>query len=110
MEALKEALDDAETKMELRIKLLEQYESTLDEVRSITDDIQETTQDIADTRLDKIEARLDIVVTVKNMKDVVRDLTKEIAESFGDALTHGVEVAAISWEQAQADMGMLSEY
>jgi hypothetical protein len=34
------------------------------------------------------------------MKKAVNELSKEIAESFGDALTHGVESANISYETA----------
>ena len=89
---------------------LSQYEDTLDVIQEINDSIEDTAREIADNRLNQIEHRLEVVITVKDMRDAVRDLTKDIVESFGDMLTHGIEAAELSWEQARADMGMLSEY
>ena len=51
-----------------------------------------------------------MVIDVHEARDAVQELTKEIAESFGDMLTHGIESTRIGWENAQADMGLLSEY
>nr|DAG20632.1 MAG TPA: hypothetical protein [Caudoviricetes sp.] len=43
---------------------------------------------------------MEIVLDVKSMKDTVRDLSKEISEMFGDALTHGIESAELSMKSA----------
>lgn len=100
----------AEELYQARLDALSQYEDTLDVIQEINDSIEDTAREIADNRLNQIEHRLEVVITVKDMRDAVRDLTKDIVESFGDMLTHGIEAAELSWEQAQADMGMLSEY
>lgn len=108
--ALKNQLDAEKKLFEQRQKALEQYESTLDVVRDTTDNIQENTRSIADKKLEEIKFKMEIVLDVKSMKDVVRDLSKEIAEMFGDALTHGLESAKLSAEGAQAEAALLPSY
>ena len=53
---------------------------------------------------------MEIVLDVKSMKDAVRNLSKEIAEMFGDALTHGLESAKLSAGGAQAEAALLPSY
>jgi hypothetical protein len=53
---------------------------------------------------------MEIVLDVKSMKDAVRDLSKEISEMFGDALTHGLESAKLSAGGAQAEAALLPSY
>jgi hypothetical protein len=53
---------------------------------------------------------MEIVLDVKSMKDAVRDLSKEISEMFGDALTHGLESAKLSAGGAQAEAALLPNY
>lgn len=108
--ALKNQLDAEKKLFEQRQKALEQYESTLDVVRDTTDDIQENARSIADKKLEEIKFKMEIVLDVKSMKDAVRDLSKEIAEMFGDALTHGLESAKLSAEGAQAEAALLPSY
>ena len=108
--ALKNQLDAEEKLFEQRQKALEQYESTLDVVRDTTDNIQENARSIADKKLEEIKFKMEIVLDVKSMKDAVRDLSKEIAEMFGDALTHGLESAKLSAEGAQAEAALLPSY
>lgn len=108
--ALKNQLDAEKKRFEQRQKALEQYESTLDVVRDTTDNIQENTRSIADKKLEEIKFKMEIVLDVKSMKDAVRDLSKEIAEMFGDALTHGLESAKLSAEGAQAEAALLPSY
>ena len=108
--ALKNQLDAEKKLFEQRQKALEQYESTLDVVRDTTDNIQETARSIADKKLEEIKFKMEIVLDVKSMKDAVRDLSKEISEMFGDALTHGLESAKLSAGGAQAEAALLPSY
>ena len=108
--ALKNQLDAEKKLFEQRQKALEQYESTLDVVRDTTDNIQENARSIADKKLEEIKFKMEIVLDVKSMKDAVRDLSKEISEMFGDALTHGLESAKLSAEGAQAEVALLPNY
>ena len=108
--ALKNQLDAEKKLFEQRQKALEQYESTLDVVRDTTDNIQENARSIADKKLEEIKFKMEIVLDVKSMKDAVRDLSKEISEMFGDALTHGLESAKLSAGDAQAEAALLPSY
>lgn len=108
--ALKTQLEIEKALFEARQKALEQYESTLDVIRDTTDKIQENARSIADKKLEEIKFKMEIVLDVKSMKDAVRDLSKEIAEMFGDALTHGLESAKLSAEGAQAEVALLPSY
>lgn len=108
--ALKNQLDAEKKLFEQRQKALEQYESTLDVVRDTTDNIQENARSIADKKLEEIKFKMEIVLDVKSMKDAVRDLSKEISEMFGDALTHGLESAKLSAGGAQAEAALLPSY
>lgn len=108
--ALKNQLDAEKKLFEQRQKALEQYESTLDVVRDTTDNIQENARSIADKKLEEIKFKMEIVLDVKSMKDAVRDLSKDISEMFGDALTHGLESAKLSAGGAQAEVALLPSY
>lgn len=108
--ALKNQLDAEKKLFEQRQKALEQYESTLDVVRDTTDNIQENARSIADKKLEEIKFKMEIVLDVESMKDAVRDLSKEISEMFGDALTHGLESAKLSAGGAQAEAALLPSY
>lgn len=108
--ALKNQLDAEKKLFEQRQKALEQYESTLDVVRDTTDNIQENARSIADKKLEEIKFKMEIVLDVKSMKDAVRDLSKDISEMFGDALTHGLESAKLSAGVAQAEAALLPSY
>lgn len=108
--ALKNQLDAEKKLFEQRQKALEQYESTLDVIRDTTDNIQENARSIADKKLEEIKFKMEIVLDVKSMKDAVRDLSKEISEMFGDALTHGLESAKLSAGSAQAEAALLPSY
>ena len=108
--ALKNQLDAEKKLFEQRQKALEQYESTLDVVRDTTDNIQENARSIADKKLEEIKFKMEIVLDVKSMKGAVKDLSKEISEMFGDALTHGLESAKLSAGGAQAEAALLPNY
>lgn len=109
-EALKAQLETAKTLYDIRLAALEQYESTLDTIRDVTDKIEENARSIADQKLEEIKYKLEIVIDVKSMHDSLRNLEKEIAESFGDALTHGIKSAYLSAEGAKAEAALLPDY
>lgn len=109
-EALKAQLETAKTQYDIRLAALEQYEGTLDTIRDVTDQIEENARSIADQELEEIKYKLEIVIDVKSMYDSLRDLEKEIAESFGDALTHGLKSAYLSAEGAKAEAALLPDY
>lgn len=108
--ALKNQLDAEKTLFDQRQEALSQYESTLDEVRDTTDKIQENARSIADKKLEEIKFKIEIVLDVKSMEDALRDFDKDIAEMFGDALTHGIKSAKLSAVQAQAEAALFPSY
>ncbi len=99
-----------EQNLTLDLQVLEQYEKTLDVQREQVDLIQETNRAIADDKLSQIEYTLEIVIDVKSMQDALRDFDQQVQEIFNDALTHGISVADIARDQAQAEADMLPDY
>lgn len=89
---------------------LAQYEDTLDTIQEIRDSQEEIARNIADNRLSQIEYKLEVVLDVKEAKDAVLELTRDIAESFGDMLTHGIQSTNISWEEALGNMNVINDY
>jgi len=60
--------------------------------------MEETLRREEDTRLKEVTHRMDVILDVRDARKQIRDFTKEIAESFGDALTHGVRTAELGWD------------
>lgn len=89
---------------------LTQYEDTLDTIQEIRDSQEEIARNIADNRLSQIEYKLEVVLDVKEAKDAVLELTRDIAESFGDMLTHGIQSTNIGWEEALGNMNVIDDY
>lgn len=108
--ALKNQLDTEKKLFDKRQDALKQYESTIDTIRELNDNLEENARAQADLKLTEIKTKMEIVLDVKSMKDTVRDLSKEISEMFGDALTHGIESAELSMKSAQAEAALLSSY
>ncbi len=108
--ALKNQLDAEKQKFDLRNEALKQYETTLDVIRDTTDDMEENARNIADTKLKDITFKVEVVLDVKSMKEAARGLSRDIAEMFGDALTHGLESAKLSAQDAEAEAAMLPRY
>lgn len=108
--ALKNQLDTEKKLFDKRQDALKQYESTIDTIRELNDNLQENARAQADLKLTEIKTKMEIVLDIKSMKDTVRDLSKEISEMFGDALTHGIESAELSMKSAQAEAALLPSY
>lgn len=110
LKALKEQLDTDKDLFDKRQKALDQYEETIDVIRDTTDEIEENLRNTADEKLGKIKLKMEIVIETKSMRDAVNNLSKEINEMFGDALTHGVKNAILSEKSAQAEAALLPDY
>lgn len=108
--ALKNQLDTEKKLFDKRQDALKQYESTIDTIRELNDNLEENARAQADLKLTEIKTKMEIVLDIKSMKDTVRDLSKEISEMFGDALTHGIESAELSMKSAQAEAALLPSY
>lgn len=113
----KAQLDEAQQLFEARQHALEQYEETLDVVRDTIDNIQDTARSLADKKLEEIKFKIQIVLDVKSMKDVVRDLRKSISEIFGDILTQNFagysnieSPLGLDAEAAQKEIELLGSY
>ena len=113
----KAQLDEAQQLFEARQHALEQYEETLDVVRDTLDNIQDTARSLADKKLEEIKFKIQIVLDVKSMKDVVRDLQKSISEIFGDILTQNFagysnieSPLGLDAEAAQKEIELLGTY
>jgi hypothetical protein len=72
--------------------------------------MDDTARRIEDTKLKEVSYRMEVILDVREARKQIRDFTKEIAQSFGDALTHGAEEAKLGWEQAKDEMAMYKEY
>lgn len=103
----KEAADEL---FQARQDALAQYEETLDKIQEVKDEQEELERSIADNRLSQIEYKLEVVIEIKDAKDAVRELTKKIAESFGDELTHGIEVARIDENSVNENIKIIKDY
>ena len=114
LEATKEAQNDLlEKAKELyddRIEALKKYEESVDTYLDQKEKVDEALRNIEDAKLNSISYRMEVILDVREARKQIRDFTKEIAQSFGDALTHGAEEARLGWEQAKDEMAMYKEY
>lgn len=109
LKAEKEKLELAEKRWSTWGEVSKQYEDTLDVINEEKQAIIDLKRELADLRLTKIELRMELVLDVKNMEDAVRELSKEMAEIFGDALTHGLQTQILDAEQARANVDLFGE-
>ncbi len=102
--------ETVKTQQEERLAAIKQYEETLDTINTLAHEMEETLRREEDTKLKEVTHRMDVILDVRDARKQIRDFTKEIAESFGDALTHGVRTAELGWDQAKDEMAMYKEY
>lgn len=102
--------ETVKAQQEERLAAIKQYEETLDTINTLAHEMEETLRREEDTRLKEVTHRMDVILDVRDARKQIRDFTKEIAESFGDALTHGVRTAELGWDQAKDEMAMYKEY
>ena len=94
----KQEKEEKEKLWEDQKKAFEQYEKTLDTLRDLQAQDNEYRRQVEDTILEEINYNLKIKLDIKDAKKELRDFIKAIEESFGDALTHGLKVAAIDFQ------------
>ena len=109
-ELLQDQFELVKAQQEERLAAIDQYESTLDTINTLAHEIEDTARRIEDTKLNEITYRMDVILDVRDARKQIRDFSKEIAESFGDALTHGLQTASLGWDQAKDEMAMYKEY
>ncbi len=97
------------------LKLIETYESSIDQAQEMRDTIEETQRLIEDNKLKEITYKMDVIVEIKDAKDAADEFSKAIAESFSDALfnqTQGPNGGTGAWSKhlAETEMAMLQHY
>ena len=99
-----------------RMEAISQWQETWNLGEEVRDLIADNYRAIADERLNKISMELELVVKVRDIKRDVRDFMQEIAEAYGDVLTHTFDkanfrgIASLLADNAQAEIEMLSHY
>lgn len=109
-EEAEEEKEAAKTLYDKRIEALEAYEESVDTYREEFENMEDTLREIEDAKLSVITIKLEVAIDVRDMQKAVNDLSKTIAESFGDAITHGLETAKIDYDSALLDKNMLATY
>lgn len=109
-EAAQEDKDKAKERYDDRINALKQYEDSIDTYREQLEDFEDSLRQIEDTKLQVSIDKLGFAIDLKDIKNSFQDFSKTIAENFGDALTHGIDVAKISAEQAQLEADLWPNY
>lgn len=110
----KERMDDmlktAEELEEWRLGYADQYRETFNLREDLDDEMAEIRRQIQDALLEEIVVKLDIRLEIKDAQDQLRDFRKKYIESFGDAITHGVKMMNVDFEQAMADLSLLPDF
>lgn len=115
-DALEAELKVAEQLYKDRQEALEHYEDSVDTYRELVEAWEDTQRTIEDEKLNEITYKMDLVLDLKQLKQDVRDFMKDIAESYGDALTHTLDnarqrgVAGLMADNAQAEIDMFDHY
>lgn len=109
-EKQKQLVEDAKKLYEERTEALKQYEDSVDTYWQQIEKQEDALRQIEDAKLNSVSYRMEVILDVREARKQIRDFTKEIAQSFGDALTHGAEEAKLGWEQAEDEMAMYKEY
>lgn len=109
-EEAEEQKEAAKILYDKRIEALEAYENSVDTYREELEAMEDTLRRAEDAKLEAITTKLEVVIDAKELEEAYNDFAKTVAESFGDALTHGLQVAKLDLANAELEVGMLSEY
>lgn len=109
-EEAEEQKEAAKVLYDKRIEALEAYENSVDTYREELEAMEDTLRAAEDAKLEAITTKLEVVIDAKELKEAYNDFAKTVAESFGDALTHGLEVAKLDLAGAELEVDMLYEY
>ena len=108
--ATEETQDAIQKEYDERIKALEAYEDSVDKYHEQVEKAAEALRQIEDTKLEEINVKVELILDIKDMKDAAREFSKAIVESFGDAITHGIESAELGEEGMFAELGLVDTY
>lgn len=103
-------LDQAEKLYKKQTDALKSYEESVDTYRQQYDDMEDTLRAIEDNKLDELDYKFDVVLEFKDAKAELLDFDRTLAESFGDAITHGINSAAVGFKSAELEMSKLANY
>lgn len=93
-----------------KMKLLENYEDSIDTFRDELNEYQDTMREIEDTKLDRIQAVIQIKLDWKQFQDTLREFAKEVNESVGDALDQALQATTLNKQGAQDELAMFDAY
>lgn len=93
-----------------KMKLLENYEESIDTFRDELNEYQDTMREIEDTKLDRIEAVIQIKLDWKQFQDTLREFAQEVNESVGDALDQALQATTLNKQGAQDELAMFDAY
>lgn len=93
-----------------KMKLLENYEKSIDTFRDELNEYQDTMRQIEDTKLDRIQAVIQIKLDWKQFQDTLREFAKEVNESVGDALDQTLQATTLNKQGAQDELAMFDAY
>lgn len=93
-----------------KMKLLENYEESIDTFRDELNEYQDTMREIEDTKLERIQAVIQIKLDWKQFQDTLREFAKEVNESVGDALDQALQATTLNKQGAQDELAMFDAY
>lgn len=93
-----------------KMKLLENYEESIDTFRDELNEYQDTMREIEDTKLERIQAIIQIKLDWKQFQDTLREFAKEVNESVGDALDQALQATTLNKQGAQDELAMFDAY
>ena len=93
-----------------RIEAIKQWQDTWNLKQETIDQIADNAREAFDKALEGVTYKMDVRLKIKDAKDQIREFEKTLAESFGDAITHGLKTAAIDYQQVSAEMGMVQYF
>lgn len=93
-----------------KMKLLENYEESIDVFRDELNEYQDTMREIEDTKLKRIEAVIQIKLDWKQFQDTLRQFAQEVNESVGDALDQALQATTLNKQGAQDELAMFDAY
>lgn len=106
----KDQQDMVQKEYDDKMQLLENYEDSIDTFREQLNAYEDAMRQIEDAKLEKVKEALQIRIDWKEMQDTLREFQKEINESIGDALDHGVRNAGLNAQGVKDEISMFADY
>lgn len=106
----KDQQDMVQKEYDDKMQLLENYEDSIDTFREQLNAYEDAMRQIEDAKLEKVKEALQVRIDWKEMRDTLREFQKEINESIGDALDHGVRNAGLDAQGVRDEISMFGDY